>query len=161
MVHLQAIASHLPDTPMMVYGTSSWAHFNVKLHFFSWRFFLSWLLVGFFLSQIYEKQQINLKQPNTLSNTSIWFMIQEGVLTSTTSCFIYRSAALHLSSQSVSERGSTASLFILGTSETQHCVFYRCFNFVIATWKILKTFQLTLHFHWTFVWQYKIFQIHL
>ncbi len=33
MVHLQAIASHLPDTPMMVYGTVRWAHFNVKLHF--------------------------------------------------------------------------------------------------------------------------------
>ncbi len=33
MVHLQAIASHLPDTPMMVYGTGRWAHFNVKLHF--------------------------------------------------------------------------------------------------------------------------------
>ncbi len=34
-VHLQAIASHLPDTPMMVYGTGRWAHFNVKLHFFN------------------------------------------------------------------------------------------------------------------------------
>ena len=33
MVHLQAIASHLPDTPMMVYGTGRWAHFNMKLHF--------------------------------------------------------------------------------------------------------------------------------
>ncbi len=33
MVHLQAIASRLPDTPMMVYGTGRWAHFNVKLHF--------------------------------------------------------------------------------------------------------------------------------
>ncbi len=33
MVHLQAIAIHLPDTPMMVYGTGRWAHFNVKLHF--------------------------------------------------------------------------------------------------------------------------------
>ncbi len=33
MLHLQAIASHLPDTPMMVYGTGRWAHFNVKLHF--------------------------------------------------------------------------------------------------------------------------------
>ncbi len=34
MVHLQAIASHLPDTPMMVYDTGRWAHFNVKLHFY-------------------------------------------------------------------------------------------------------------------------------
>ncbi len=34
MVHLQAIASHLPDTPMTVYGTGRWAHFNVKLHYF-------------------------------------------------------------------------------------------------------------------------------
>ncbi len=33
MIHLQAIASHLPDTPMMVYGIGRWAHFNVKLHF--------------------------------------------------------------------------------------------------------------------------------
>ncbi len=33
MVHLEAIASHLPDTPMIVYGTGRWAHFNVKLHF--------------------------------------------------------------------------------------------------------------------------------
>ena len=31
---LQAIASHLPDTPMIVYSTGRWAHFNVKLHFF-------------------------------------------------------------------------------------------------------------------------------
>ncbi len=34
MVHLQAVASHLPDIWMMVYGTGRWAHFNVKLHFF-------------------------------------------------------------------------------------------------------------------------------
>ncbi len=33
MVYLQAIASHLPHTPMMVYGSGRWAHFNVKLHF--------------------------------------------------------------------------------------------------------------------------------
>ncbi len=36
MVHLQAIASHLPDTQMMVYGTGRWAHFNVKLHFLNY-----------------------------------------------------------------------------------------------------------------------------
>ncbi len=34
MVHLQASASLIPDTPMMVYGTGRWAHFNVKLHFY-------------------------------------------------------------------------------------------------------------------------------
>ncbi len=34
MVNLQAIASHLSDTPMIMYGTGRWAHFNVKLHFF-------------------------------------------------------------------------------------------------------------------------------
>ncbi len=34
MVHLQAIASHLSDTPIMVYGTGRWAHFNIKLYFF-------------------------------------------------------------------------------------------------------------------------------
>ncbi len=34
MVHLQAIASHLPDAPIMVYDTGRWAHFHVKLHFF-------------------------------------------------------------------------------------------------------------------------------
>ncbi len=35
MVHLQAIASHLADTPVMVYCTGRWARFNVKLHFCS------------------------------------------------------------------------------------------------------------------------------
>ena len=36
MVHLQAITSHLPVTPMMVYDTDRWAHINVKLlHFLS------------------------------------------------------------------------------------------------------------------------------
>ncbi len=35
IIHLQAIASHLPDTPMMAYGTGRWAHFNIKLHFFN------------------------------------------------------------------------------------------------------------------------------
>ncbi len=32
MVHLQAITSHLPVTPMTIYGTGRWAHINVKLH---------------------------------------------------------------------------------------------------------------------------------
>ncbi len=40
MVHLQAVASHLPDTPMMVYGTGRWVHFNIKLHFWSQFLFL-------------------------------------------------------------------------------------------------------------------------
>ena len=29
--YLQALTSHLPVTPMMVYGTGRWAHINVKL----------------------------------------------------------------------------------------------------------------------------------
>ena len=36
MVHLQAIASHLPDIRMVVYGTGRSAHFKVKLHFFNY-----------------------------------------------------------------------------------------------------------------------------
>ncbi len=35
MVHLQAMTSNLPVTPMMVYGTGRWARINVKLHFFT------------------------------------------------------------------------------------------------------------------------------
>ncbi len=37
MVHLQTIASHVPDI-WMVYGTGRWAHFNAKLHFCKYLF---------------------------------------------------------------------------------------------------------------------------
>ncbi len=47
MVHLLAVASYLPDTPMMVYGTGRRAHFNVKLHFFNSQNHLFFLHVFF------------------------------------------------------------------------------------------------------------------
>ncbi len=64
MVHLQAIANHLPDTPMMVYGTGRWAHFNVKLHFF------------FFLFDIFQTRNISRDHKDRFCDSSIKDLVQ-------------------------------------------------------------------------------------